>query len=301
MKLSVSAPIYSSGFISEEARYHVIAAAGFRFINCDFPNFNKENPTAMDYMCDEWRTVARQHRELLNRAGLTPIMAHGPYCYPVTPDNRDAYIAACTRVIESCAEIGIPHVVFHPDAAPGMSQDAFLSTNRALFRSLIPALEKTGVVALLENIGQASDPHHLHNGSELRQTIEAVDHPLFAACWDAGHDNHNEADQRESLRTLGSLIKGLHIHDNLGDIAVHEKFPLNDMHLLPLFGTVDYDTVISTLKEIGYSGYFNFEVKTPHSSHGKLAAVMPEIYRHTLTMLYGVGQCMLEAYDWFEA
>ena len=32
------------------------------------------------------------------------------------------------------------------------------------------------------------------------------------------------------------------------------------MHVLPLFGTVDWKTAVETLKEIGYEGYFSFEV-----------------------------------------
>ena len=289
---------------AEKANYMRIREAGFRYVNYDFPNYSVNAPRGMDYMGDEWKQVAARHLELMKSSGLTPVMAHGPYCYPMPPEACTSFTAACIRTIECCGEMGIPHIVMHPDARQGMSYDEFLTENREYFRSLIPAAEKTGVTVLIENIGQFCDPHYVHDGAELKRMIEAVEHPLFAACWDTGHANHIMDDQTESLRTLGPLLKGLHVNDNLGDLQPKRKHYMIDMHTLPLFGTADYDGVIRTLKEIGYTGYFNFETAMPRSHPFKegdrLAEIMPELKKHTMKLLYETGRLMLTAYDCYE-
>ena len=312
MKLSTCTGCRSSDFSSEEARYRAIADAGFRYVHYDFPSISLSAPTSMDYMSDHWKEVALDHLEKMKQAGLTPVMAHAPCAFPLPKESRAPFLAATLRTIESCGVMGIPQLVVHPDAWQGISHDEFLSINRAFYRELIPYAEKHNVTILIENIGQIRDPHFVRNGQELRQLIEAVEHPLFGACWDTGHANHLMDDQSESIRALGSLLKGLHLHDNIGDLMPPEKIWRVDMHTLPLFGTVNFDGILHTLKEIGYTGYFNFEVdrplptarRTPFFADGvrieKLDAILPELRRHTTALIYTIGRLMLEAYDCFE-
>ena len=312
MKLSTYTGGRPSDFPGEEARYQAIADAGFRYISYDFENISLSAPASMDYMQSDWKTAALARLGKMKQAGLTPIMAHAPCAFPLPEESRAPFLAATIRTIESCGVMGIPQIVVHPDAWKGMSHDEFLSVNREFYRALIPAAEKHNVTILIENIGQVRDPHFLHNGRELRQMIEAVEHLLFAACWDTGHANHNENDQSESIRTLGSLLKGLHINDNIGDLMPPEKIWRVDMHTFPLFGTVNFDGVIHALKEIGYTGYFNFEAdrplpsvrRTPFRVNGerveRIESVLPEIRRHSLALLHTIGRLMLEAYDCYE-
>ena len=49
---------------------------------------------------------------------------------------------------------------------------------------------------------------------------------------------------------------GLHLNDNVGGHI--------DAHLIPGFGTADWDGVMRALCDIGYSGTFNFECRTRH-------------------------------------
>lgn len=301
MKLSTATGATPKEFYTEKERFEAIAEAGFRYVNFDFFGFSAENPYGADYMSDEWESVAKNYLERMKAAGLTPIMAHGPYLYPRPDELRQPMIDAANRAIESCAVMNIPHIVMHPHARLGMSYDEFMTENCAFFKELIPAAEKTGVMVLIENIGQTSDPHFVRNGVELRRLIESAEHPLFGACWDTGHANHIMNDQCDSIRTLGSLLKGLHINDNMGDVG---KPWINDMHTFPTFGTVDFDGVVRTLKEIGYAGYFNFETIKPggraFKEGDKMADFYPNMRKHGLKLLYNLGKCMLEAYDCFE-
>ncbi len=296
MKLSTSVGSRPKYYIDDEHIYKSIHDAGFKYFNYDI--------NGADYTTDDWKPLAHARLESFKRAELIPIMAHGPYLYPLPEEGKPVFFNSCKRAIEFVAELRIPYIVLHPDARKGMSYDEFLSVNRDQFRSLIPELEKTGVVALIENIGQFCDPHFVRDGAELKKLIDTVEHPLFAACWDTGHANHVLKDQCESIRTLGPLLKGLHVNDNLGDLEPKSQHWMIDMHTLPLFGTTDFDGIIRTLNEINYNGYFNFETDKPRwhdfSENDKIQNVMTEIHTHTLKLLYETGRLMLSAYDCFE-
>ena len=98
-------------------------------------------PTSMDYMDDNWKSVALSHLNLMKQAGLTPIQAHAPFAYPRPDDAVDPLLSAIKRTIECCGVMGIPYIVLHPHAAQGMSMDEFTESNRAFFRRLIPVVE----------------------------------------------------------------------------------------------------------------------------------------------------------------
>ena len=50
---------------------------------------------------------------------------------------------------------------------------------------------------------------------------------------------------------MGSRIKMLHIHDN---------FRNDDTHVVPFGGNIPWEQVMCALKDVGYSGAFNYEI-----------------------------------------
>ena len=84
----------------------------------------------------------------------------------------------------------------------------------------------------------------------MNSFISYVSHPLLGAVWDAGHGNLADKSQYENITALGKNLKAVHIQDNLG---------MQDDHMLPLTGTVNFDEVICALRDIRYDGYFTFE------------------------------------------
>ena len=53
------------------------------------------------------------------------------------------------------------------------------------------------------------------------------------------------------IRYFGNSIKMLHLHDNNG---------FTDQHLIPAQGNIDWPAVFDALDEIGYDGYYNYEL-----------------------------------------
>jgi sugar phosphate isomerase/epimerase len=71
-------------------------------------------------------------------------------------------------------------------------------------------------------------------------------------CLDTGHLNMNGGSCAEFVKTAGNRLKALHITDSIGD---------HDDHILPFGGgNIDWHATMKALKEVGYSGAFNFEV-----------------------------------------
>ena len=82
-----------------------------------------------------------------------------------------------------------------------------------------------------------------------------------------------------------------------------------DSHLTPFLGSLNFDSVMNGLSEIGYNGYFTFEVggvfvpaeKRRRSEKDKRLEYAPievrDAYEH---YLYKLGRCILEKYGCFE-
>lgn len=140
----------------------------------------------------------------------------------------------------------------------------------------------------------------IDNARDLMQMIELVNHPLFHAVWDVGHANMQEMPQDEELRLLGKHVRALHIHDNMSDM---------DDHLVPFLGNISMDAVMIGLSDIGYNGYFTFEVGnffTPTDKRRefqrstRLAETPVELRDAFERYLYELGKCILKKYDCFE-
>lgn len=286
-----------------------IARAGFRCANYTFWDLDDTSPL----MGDHWE---RQIDDFVNgcqAAGVEIIQAHSPGGNPLPRHGADyeGLVRRTIRSIECCAGMGSPHIVVHPGAYAGIAYEEFLEENKRYYQDLIPAAESTGVQILVENIGTWQDPHHVHNGTELRALVDHIGHPLVGACWDTGHGNIAGADQYASLTEIGSLLKGVHIQDNAGPFDVADAPYRQDLHTLPFLGSVNFDAVVQGLIDIGYQGHFTFEVSAPRTFDRR-----PFVYQgkevQTLewpsfalcvqmnALLYDIGKYILQQYDVFD-
>ena len=85
--------------------------------------------------------------------------------------------------------------------------------------------------------------------------LDAVNDPDFIACLDIGHAEMKGLDTSsvEMIHALGHRLQALHIHDN--DLV-------NDSHMIPFAGKVDFASIVAALKAINYQGYLTLEADT---------------------------------------
>ena len=96
------------------------------------------------------------------------------------------------------------------------------------------------------------------------------------------------------MRECRDYLRVLHIHDNNG---------LSDQHLPLYCGKLDTDALIKALIEIGFTGYFTYEVDgflNRSNSQGPAKRLPLEIRRETLSILYKTARFLLETYGIFE-
>ena len=166
-------------------------------------------------------------------------------------NNREKTINLLKQWLELFCAIGVKACVLHPGggkaSAEGWSQEKIFDTRVESLRILTDFIKDMPTAIAMENCGSYGN-----NIDDSLRVINAVNSDNIGICLDTGHLNLINGNQDEFIRKSGSKLLALHIADNLG---------IYDDHMLPYSkGTVDWNSVLKALKDISYSGLFNFEV-----------------------------------------
>lgn len=196
--------------------------------------------------------------------GLEIGQTHAPFGFREEyRDKVDVMLDVYKRSAEATALLGCKYMVVHPlkfnDCIRDYRRQECFDLNIDIFNKVTPILKETGVTALLENmfVTEHGDgwfrllPTIYSSGEELRRAADMLG-DSYGVCLDSGHANITKENIPETVHTIGDKLLALHLHDNTGD---------RDDHLPPYFGNMAMDDLISALKEIGYGGNLNFEVR----------------------------------------
>ena len=296
MKLATTTGDFLQYTDSQAVALEHIRRAGFRYADYNFGgDYNMRNGVYsgdFDRYTDE---IARAADGL----GIKLVQAHAPMGKPLEDDG--SFLSDTLRCVDACGAWKIKNLVVHSGYRRGLSPEETFEENKAFFLPLLDRAEKYGVNILVENFNKMNIDglYWIDNAPDLLRMIECVDHPLFHAVWDVGHANMQEMPQDEALGLLGKHVKALHIQDNMGD---------KDSHLTPFLGSLSLDAVMNGLMDIGYDGYFTFEVsafapaakRRRSSCDDRLLQAPIEIRDAFERYLYELGKCILEKYNCFE-
>ncbi len=161
--------------------------------------------------------------------------------------------------IQRASYLGVKNIIVHPCQhleydAEGNPEKLF-EYNMKFYSDLLPYCEEYGVNVALENMWQSTGRIINHStcsrAEEFIKYLDELNNPFFVACLDIGHAALVREDVADFIRKLGkSKLKALHVHDVDGT---------DDLHTLPFYGSVNWSKIMSTLKEIDYTGDFTFE------------------------------------------
>lgn len=139
--------------------------------------------------------------------------------------------------------------------------------------------EHWGIKIVLENTlpGKTGD-----NILEILEIVKKFDSENLGICLDTGHCNitsniYNYCGVVECLPEIKDYLYHLHIHDNSG---------MEDEHLLPFKGNINWQEFTSVLKEIEYKGVFMMEIRK--SVNNKEKETMKNIKNIYLKLLKGL-------------
>ena len=242
--------------------------AGFDAADCVIPLF--------DLNSDGWHTQVEQVLAAAEEIGVGIELCHLPFIGGGA-EKDEAYMELFNtrmhRAIEVATALGVKYAVMHPNAStiPLKRFDRAAQYDQVM-RHLAPFAEhaaQTGLNVVVENMrvfpGAMLSHRYCQTPDELCDIADALG---VGVCWDFGHANISGIKQSEGLSYVGRRLKVLHVNDNNG---------IDDEHIPPFTGNVDWRDAMHGLSEIGFDGLLNYEISTdrlPASVRREFAAYL---------------------------
>lgn len=227
------------------------------------------------HWCDDWNNNTiytekniQQFCQLVESYGLRCLDVHGAATPIIRIDAEEEsmlnkYIQLLENRIKFCAALGGDAVVIHPLSNKDINRSFNWRLNQSLYvfdrvKSLCKELD---IVLAVENC-------HLDDEKALSFYFKRYPPEFVSFCFDSGHANVNK--NLNQLIKFGNRLRALHLHDNKGE---------KDDHQPPFWGTINWNNVMSWIKNIGYKKPLCFEVE--HDSK-LFSGNMDEYMRYTI-------------------
>lgn len=210
--------------------------------------FSSEHAEMLFKRGDDAFVIGKEFKKFLNENDFHMDQGHIDYTSPIC-ENENAYEIFC-RWVDLFVGMGIKNAVLHCDSMRNtdIPHEAKVQRNIQTLRKFAAYIQGKNICICLENLTPMPQ-----TADELNYIIDEIGSPDFGICLDTGHLNLcNDKSQRDFILKAGKRLRALHIADNEG---------MRDQHMMPFgFGTVNFREVGLALKEIGYEGYFNYEI-----------------------------------------
>lgn len=191
------------------------------------------------------------------------------------------------RSLYCCYVLGSKLCVTHPDT-DFISLTLVKSSrekNIEYFKNLLEISSKYDMELAVENMVDFVIKPHRKFGvttEELVDFVEAFNDSRMGICWDFEHADIMQQDQVKSLLHIAPYLKATHVSDT------HSATDHDLMHVMPLFGKIDWKAVVSTLKQINYKGDFCFE------AHNYANRLPDELIETALRLSFEIGQYLMK-------
>jgi sugar phosphate isomerase/epimerase len=269
MRFGVSTHLYHDRRLEQD---HLAQVAGYGFEAIEL----FATRSHFDYRDDA--AVARL-QEWLSATGLALHGVHAPiterfdagdvwsanYSNAVTDETkRQEAVQEAIAALQIARQIPFDVLVVHL-GTPASKRNPGDNNRGAAVRSLqeiCRAAEPLGVQVAAEVI-----PNPLSDAGTLVSMLERdVEFKHAGICFDFGHA-HLLGDVADAVETAAEHVITTHVHDNHGR---------DDEHLVPFFGSIDWDAALITMLKIGYGGTYLMELA---NTGGNAAAVLEEARR----------------------
>lgn len=291
--------VQTKGIIPEmetEAGFDMIKRSGFTRVDFNLDNFLKNTDLYagrlngfFESSVEELVTFFLEYRMAMEKRGIRPSQMHAPY--PVFISGRaeqNSYMLGnvLPKSIVIAEALNVPWVVLHPAKLQyyeGKQEE--IDTNLQIFKSIVPILKQCHVGIciedLYESIGSRITEGPCTDPEEAKWYVDTMNEyageELFGICLDTGHLQLTKRNAGDYIRTIGSRLKILHLHENDA---------IGDLHQMPYtFGSgrhdaLDWEDIAKALKETGFDGTLSFETYPCVRSFpmGMETAVLDTIY-----------------------
>ncbi len=217
----------------------------------------------------------RPHKEAAENNGIRVHQMHMPYplFVPETkPEHKDVnrylWDVVAPKSLKVCAFFDCKYIVVHGFKLKKYygSEAAEWAETERFFEYLAPMAKEMGITMCMENIYNNLGGHIVEGpGCDAAKATERIDRindkygaEVLGFCFDTGHANIAGLDLERFVKTLGSRLKVLHIHDNDGERDLHQ-LPFTFTKLRENKPSTDWEGFIRALRSIGFDRVLSFE------------------------------------------
>lgn len=273
--------------ISVEESLKRIAQLGIKYIDLNMCAVGRFGEHQFDR--EDWEKQAYSIKELSEKLGLSIVQTHLPYQgklhkFDFYDEESYKHMQECTlKAMKISNIVGAEWAVLHPVKNPEFpieKTDKQIEENHRFYDSVFCESLKGCCGLAFENM---INDNFCTKVEDLIDLIASYNSSNVQATWDFGHANliYGE-EQDQAIRKLGLKIKAVHVADNFGE---------KDDHLAPYQGSIDWDKIFYALKDIGFDGYWDFEI-------GKTYSLLPiELKDSAMKFYRDIADYMFERYD----
>lgn len=259
MKISTQTGSFMK-FFSDKEIVDILKDAGFDAIDYSFFDTSRCNPDVSD---EEYKERFTELRKYAEDKGLYFNQSHAPH-----PSSRMDEVFTKRRygelitALKNSSYLGVRNIVIHPlqhlTYYTNENTEALYEMNLEFYAKLIPYCEEYGITVCAENMWQCyGDSSKIWDSTcskaeEFVRYIDGIGSEYVKACVDIGHTVLVGENPVKMIKSLGSRVAALHIHDNDG---------IRDEHTVPFHGIIKWNEVAKALKEIGYNGEITLETE----------------------------------------
>ena len=192
---------------------------------------------------ENWQHTQEEQVKLCKKLGFNIIFAHLGYqninsIWEVGIDG-DNLVDRYKNDIKNCKENGIPMVVMHLTSKKQAPMYGEIGLNR--IKKITQYAKELDIKVAFENTKIKG---------YLEYVLENIKDENVGICFDSGH-YHVHFNDEFNFDFFKNRIFAVHLHDN-------DKS--DDLHLLPLDGTINWKYVMEKLKECNYNGPITMEL-----------------------------------------
>ncbi|HAL63596.1 MAG TPA: sugar phosphate isomerase/epimerase [Clostridiales bacterium] len=227
--------------IPKEEQIRIIHDCGY---DCFFSGYYDDEPIY------EWKELGQKIGIEFETVHLPFKTADGLTANDLWEDtlSGETYFEIIKKQIDGCSKAEIPIGVMHVSCDSKGPEPGKIGIDR--FKKLCDYSEKKKVKLAFENLEL---PEHLYKVMDIIGDFHGF-------CWDCGH-NLCYTPEIDMSEKFGDKIICTHIHDNLGVRQPGNISWMDDLHLLPFDGSLDWEWYGRRIKEIGYKGPLTMELQ----------------------------------------
>lgn len=195
----------------------------------------------LEWYDEDWEISQEEQLRYVKEKGLNIVFAHLGYqgINNLWIEEDTGIVERYKKDIKDCADNGIPMICMHLTSKTEAPMYGEAGLRR--LQEICDYAESLGVKVAFENTKIKG---------YLDYVIDNIKNSNVGICYDSGHVHAHFDDEFDFDKFKGRIF-AVHLHDNDGSV---------DEHLLPFEGTIDWDNVISKLKENGFEGYTTLEI-----------------------------------------